>query len=135
MTHLLQVLFSLCAAAAVVPDAPAPWDAWKVFKQYIRFVQEVPDPGISVQAFPTGSGGTSLCFLRQVAEEREDRLEPVGCVVWEVVLPADLENEVEVWSFDYFSTDAFVDAVEQDPDLAILLVAEPASASIYWLEA
>jgi hypothetical protein len=135
MTHLLQVLLSLCATAAVVPEAPAPWDAWRVFKQYVRCVDEVPDPGISVQAFSTGGGGTSLCFLRQVVNESEERLEPVGGVVWEVVLSEELEKEVEIWSFDYFSTEAFVDAVEQDPNLARLLVSEPAPAAIYWLQA
>lgn len=81
--YLLPMLLGLLAARGVAPDAMDPWRGSLVFKQYARIMDEVPDPGVSVQLIRHGDETASPVFLRQVLEQAADRLEPVGGTVCE----------------------------------------------------
>ncbi len=43
------MLLSLLANKGLAGEALDPWRGWVTFKEYARLVDEVPDPGISVQ--------------------------------------------------------------------------------------
>jgi hypothetical protein len=47
--QLLQLLLTLLAAHGLAREALAPWRSWMLFKQFVRTVDELPDPGVSVQ--------------------------------------------------------------------------------------
>lgn len=58
--------------------------------------------------------------------------------VCEIVFPASSQRALrlrELWSQDYRSHAAFIDAVESDPAFQRLINAEPISSRVYWEEA
>ena len=137
-SSLLLVLLSLLAARGLVPEALDPWRAWVAFKEFARQVAEKPDHGVSVQVDPLGDRQPlHLFFTRQVLESAGDRLEPAGAVVVELVFAPRRRTPLEwrEWSFDHGSFDRFVDAVEQYPLVADLLVTRPISSAVYWKDA
>ncbi len=135
--YLLPMLLGLLAARGIAPDAMDPWRGWLVFKQYARIVDEVPDPGVSVQLFRHADETASLVFLRQVLELDGDRLEPAGGTVCEMVFPPGAASgpEWDFWSFDYSSFERFVDRVEQHPAFVDLMPRRPEWSDVYWKEA
>ena len=57
--------------------------------------------------------------------------------VCEIVFPASSPRALrlrELWSQDYCSHAAFIDAVESDPAFQRLMNAEPISSRVYWEE-
>ena len=139
-SYLLQMLLTLLAMNGVAPEAADPWRGWMTFKQYARVVDEVPDPGVSVQLLHGRGRAASLVFLRQVLEpEDDDWLEPVGGVVLEFEYPSgaapDRLREWEFWSFDYTTFDRFVDCVEQHEEFSHLMLQRPKRTRVYWQEA
>ena len=46
---LLHMLLALLATRGLMPETLDPWRGWVAFKRYARLVNEVPDPGVSVQ--------------------------------------------------------------------------------------
>lgn len=136
-THLISLLLALCAAQGVAPQSLNSWNAWKTFKGFARTVNEVPDPGVSVQLAVRKDGSRSLIFLRQVVESSNDWLEPTGGVVWEFRFRPSSEprRRIEFWSFGYETFEAFVDAVEQDAGVGRLFAKEAGRARLYWRKA
>ena len=137
-THLVVALLTLVAARGLVPESLDPWRGWVTFKEFARQVAEVPDPGVSVQVDPVEDRlPLHLYFSRQVLVPVGDRLEPVGAVVCEFVFAPRRHRPLEwrEWSYDHPTFDRFVDAVEQYPLFADLLVTRPLSSAIYWKEA
>ena len=134
---LLHMLLALLAFNGVPHDAADSWHAWTTFKQYVRVVDEVPDPGVSVQVIRHDDDSTSLILMRQVLEDDGDMLQPTGGVVLELNYPLEEADSTEwtVWSLDHSSFARFVDVVEQNDDFAHLMVARPRWSSVYWLEA
>ena len=53
---LLHTLIVLLAAQGLIPEMVDPWRGWVVFKQFMRQVDETPDPGVSVQIGNTDDG-------------------------------------------------------------------------------
>lgn len=136
--HLLQLFLALLAAQGLSAQCLDPWKGWVTFKHFARIVDEIPDPGVSVQLAHCGNSSTSLFFLRQVLEpEGEDSLQPVGGVVCEFVFPRSDSSgtEWEIWSFDYPTFEQFVDSVEQHDDFAALTAKVPDWSDAYWEEA
>jgi methylase of polypeptide subunit release factors len=100
-------------------------------------VAEAPDPGVSVQIARDDDAGTvSLIFMRQVVEQVEDWLEPIGGVVCEITFQQGDERmlEFDVWSFDAANFDRFVDIVESSVDFEKFVLAKRQRSSVYWLE-
>ena len=98
---------------------------------------EVPDPGISVQITRDDLDGTvSLIFLRQVVEQIDDWVEPIGGVVCEITFQLGNKRLIErdVWSFDAPDFDRFADLVESSADFQMLALTKPLESSVYWLE-
>ncbi len=135
--HLLQLLLALLAAQGLAAECLDPWRGWVTFKQYVRVVDEIPDPGVSVQFVGHPDASSSLFFLRQVLEPAEDNwLEPVGGVVCEFLFsPSATEvAQWEFWSFDHPTFEQFVDAVEQHPPFVELVAKAPEWSGVYWEE-
>lgn len=136
-SYLLSMLLTMLAGRGLAAEALDPWRAWVIFKHYVRTVDEVPDPGVSVQLSRESAGTLTLDFIRQVVEPDENWLEPVGGVVVSFTF-ADPEQDGkwhELWSFEHRSFERFVDAVEQTPEIADLLVRRPISSRVEWEEA
>ena len=137
--HLLQMLLTLLAGKGLAPEALDPWRAWQVFKQYARIMDEVPEPGVSVQfSYHPGAQETSLVFLRQSVElQPEDQwLAPVGGVVCDLVFDGTglLVPNRELWTFDFGTFERFVDTVERDDIFGELIVRRPIRTGVYWLD-
>ena len=135
--YLLQMLLSLFAARGLAPERLDPWRAWVTFKQYVRIVDEVPDPGVSVQVIHHPDQACSLVFLRQALEPDGDWLEPMGGVVCEFRYPSANATgpSWELWSFDSSSFERLVDRVEGNSSFVDLMSKRPTSSSVYWQEA
>lgn len=136
-SYLLPMLLTMLAGRGLAPETLDPWRAWVIFKQYARAVDEIPDPGVSVQLTRDDAGRATLEFIRQVVEADDDWLEPVGGVVMSFTFndrhpDGDFH---EFWSFEYRSFERFVDAVEQTPDIADLLVQRPTRSVVRWEDA
>jgi hypothetical protein len=138
-SHLLQMLLTLLAVNGVAPEAADPWRGWMTFKQYVRIVDEVPDPGVSVQVLRHRDHSTSLVLLRQVLDQEGDWLQPVGGVVVKFNYPSDTGDaegpEWEFWSFDHCTFERFVDCVEQHEEFAYLMLQSPRRTWVTWLDA
>jgi hypothetical protein len=125
------------AAHGLAAETVTPWRGWVVFKDYVRSVAEVPDPGVSVQITRDDLEGTvSLIFLRQVVEQVDDWLEPTGGVVCEMIFQQSDRRlpEFDAWSFDAPNFDRFVDVVESSADFQKLALTKPLMSLVYWLE-
>jgi hypothetical protein len=134
---LLKTLLVALAAHGLAAETVTPWRGWVVFKEYVRSVAEVPDPGVSVQMTRDDRDETvSLIFLRQVVEPVNDWLEPVGGVVCEITFQQSHKRlpEFDVWSFDAPSFDRFADIVESSVDFQKLALSKPLGSSVYWIE-
>ena len=137
-SYLLQLFLSLLSARGLAAEAVDAWRGWVTFKQYARIVHEVPDPGVSVQIAPDrASDEVRLVFLRQVLQPDGDWLRPVGGVVCELAFSAPNVRAAPFafWSFDYGTFERFVDAVEQTPVFAELMVRRPTRSAVYWEDA
>jgi hypothetical protein len=137
-SYLFQMLLTILAGRGLAPEALDPWRAWVAFKQYVRLVDEAPDPGISVQLTRNRrAGALKLLLLRQAVEPVDNWLEPAGGVVVELTFDDQGMSgpDLEFWSFDYGSFERFVDVVEQTPAIADLLTQAPRSSEVYWEDA
>jgi hypothetical protein len=75
--QLLQLLLTLLATNGLAPEALTPWRSWVLFKQFVRTVDELPDPGVSVQISAPSPEIVRVSLVRQVAYREDDRLVPV----------------------------------------------------------
>jgi hypothetical protein len=134
--HLLQALAATYQAQQRDPRTGNLWDSWKCFKLFVRLVNEVPEPGVSVQYLVPDEGAPLLVFARQVLEPDNDALEPAGAVACEFELSEDLGDlEWDLWSFDFREFDDFVAAVEADDRFIKAVSHPPRDAWIRWIEA
>jgi hypothetical protein len=140
-TERLQHLF---AEAGLAPDLLQPWLAWKVFKRFLREPVEgaACDALVQMGAYIDAEGPRiHLYLVRQFSDElahdfpESDR--QLAHLVCDLVFPAASPREMrfrELWSQDYRSHSAFIDAVEGDPAFQSLMNAEPISSTIFWEE-
>jgi len=136
--YLFQMLLTILAGRGLSQEALDPWRAWVAFKQFVRLVDESPDPGVSVQLTRNRRAKTLNLFLvRQAVEPEDDRLEPTGGVVVELTFDDQDGSgpDQEFWSFDYGSFERFVDVVEQTPEIADRFTQAPRSSEVYWEDA
>jgi hypothetical protein len=134
---LLELLLLTLASHGLASEALDPWRGWVVFKEYVRRVAEQPDPGVSVQITPDKpEKAVSVVFVRQVVEPLDDWLHPTGGVVVEFTFPLDARQlaEWDAWSFESPNFDRFVDLVEGNEAFQDLIVSQPISSSVYWIE-
>jgi hypothetical protein len=113
------------------------WEAWKVFKAFVREPSDSPEDGITVQAVsvrdPGGADRVYLRSLRQfsVLEAEEDT--PVGYVGLEFAFAGQdmtLSEDLELWSYDFPSLADFAATVEQHPVFQRALVTRPMETEV-----
>ena len=127
------------------PELLAPWPAWKVFKCFLREPVDgaASDALVQMGAYIDPEGPRiHLYLVRQFSDELAhdlpERDEQLAHLVCEIVFPASSPRALrlrELWSQDYRSHAAFIDAVESDPAFQRLMNAEPISSRVYWEEA
>jgi hypothetical protein len=136
--YLLAALLSVLTARGLAPETLDPWRGWVAFKQFVRDVDEEPDPGVSVQINVLGRRRPiQLVFVRQILVAQGRRLEPVGGVVCEFWFAPRRRTPAsfEAWSFDSPSFERFVDLVEQHPFFEDLLATRPLTSAVFWQDA
>lgn len=135
-------LLRLFEEAGLTPDLLQPWPAWKVFK---RFLREPVDGATSDALVQMGSyidadgPRIHLYLVRQFSDElahdypeRDAQLAHLVCdLVFPAASPRDMQLR-ELWSQDFYSYPAFIDAVESDPSFQRLMNTEPISSSVFW---
>lgn len=106
-------------AAGLDPEHLDPWEAWKVFKQFLSTPAAIEDEAVSVQfsreQTPEGHSLIYQNWIRQFAAVEDGVDTPVRYVTIELVYrPQDLafEDDVEVWSYDFPDLAAFAAHVE-----------------------
>ena len=137
-SYLLAAFLGVLTTHGLHAEALDPWRGWVSFKEFARAVDELPDPGVSVQIMPLGDRAPiRLALVRQVLEPIGDRLEPVGGVVCAFTFAPrrHMPAEWRVWSFDSASFERFVDLVEQHAVFSDLLVTKPIASEVYWEDA
>jgi hypothetical protein len=67
------MLVAMLASQGLEPPSMDAWSGWRTFKHFVRVVDEVPDPGVSVQIVKHDDATTRLFFVRQVLEPRDDK--------------------------------------------------------------
>jgi hypothetical protein len=135
---LLETLLLAIAAHGLTPETLTPWRGWVLFKEYVRSVAESPDPGVSVQISRNDADQTvSLFFVRQVVEQVDDWLEPIGGVVCEITFQQGKKRllEWDLWSFDSPTFERFEVVVFSSYAFEDLVGTKPFESSVYWLEA
>ncbi len=126
--------------AGLDPAHLDPWEAWKVFKQWLC----VPVPGVeydaaSVQTYKASEAGdaATMFLVRQFTcrEGPTDRL--IGRVVVEFEyapeMHADLP-ETAVWTHDFPSLAEFAAVVEAQVPFQHACNARPTASDVYWDE-
>ena len=108
--------------ARLDPLAGEPWEAWKVFKAFLRVPVAVADEGISVQAaiepVATADEALFLTMMRLFTTIEEGDDTPFRWVGLELTFaPATVPSlpDIELWSYDYEDLPAFIAAVESHP--------------------
>ena len=135
MNRLLPLFLLTLASHGLEPTTLDPWRGWLAFKEFARAVNEVPDPGVSVQfTRTTERGERCLVFVRQTVHNESGRLTPTGGVVCELDFPPVRHPAAswDRWSFDYSSFDRFVDIVEQEPVFQDLMATRALRSRVYW---
>ena len=139
-----QRLIHLLDESGLAPDLLQPWPAWKVFKRFLREPVDgaASDALVQMGAYIDAEGPRiHLYLVRQFSDELAHDLpecdEQLAHLVCDLVFPAASPRAIhfhELWSQDFHSHAAFIDAVESDPVFQSLMNTEPTSSKIYWEE-
>jgi hypothetical protein len=126
-------------AAGLSPEALDPWEAWKVFKQYLHTEVNGVHDAASFQfgRFPDDGGeGESFyaTFVRQFSrwEGKEDA--PVRRVVVELRYGLDQIRPTvpaEVWTHDFPTLEEFASVVEGLPQFQAAMNLSPRHTEVY----
>jgi len=124
-------------AAALNPDHLDPWEAWKVFKQFLGTPAAIEDEGASVQfsreQSPEGQSSIYQNWIRQFAAVEDGEDTPVRYVTIEFEYRSQdlpFEKDVELWSYDFPDIAAFAAHVEALDLFQHALSAEPVGTDI-----
>jgi hypothetical protein len=141
-----EVLRSMFRAHGLAPEALEPWEAWKVFKAYLRVPVDGPVDDALVQYGRYDDADCAprshLYFVREFSmpelSEAESPFdaggEPLTHVVCDLIFESgDLAPPVpvEFWTQDRQSLTAFIDAVEADQGFQRLMNARSVRSSVY----
>lgn len=135
-------LIHLLDESRLAPDLLQPWPAWKVFKRFLREPVDgaASDALVQMGAYIDPEGPRiHLYLVRQFSDELAhdlpERDEQLAHLVCDLVFPAASPRAIrfhELWSQDFRSHSAFIDAVETDPVFQSLMNTEPTSSRIFW---
>jgi hypothetical protein len=133
-----QELLRRLVVAGLDPDVLDPWEAWKIFKDYLRSpVEGVYDAAAMLcRRFPNNEGGEDfyLSFVRQFSrwEGKEDA--PLRRVVVDFRFDAGAFNDqarAEVWTHDFPTLAEFASVVEGMPQFQAAINARPRATDIW----
>jgi len=140
-------LRELLDAAGLTPEGLDPWEAWRVFKVYLR---EPVEGGVyDAASFQSGrfdleDGRDLVCALlvRQFsaweAEGDQDDAEHIDAPIRRVVVEfryspetARLHEEIEIWTHDFPTLPEFAAVVEGTPAFQQAMSLEPIETAVY----
>jgi hypothetical protein len=113
-----------------------PWEAWKVFKAFMRRGLEGGYDAACVQFAKdvTDPRQCSLFFIRQLSE-RDERGEDSPS--WSLTLEFNYHSalfkpveEIDVWTFDYPTLEEFASVVEGMPAFQAAVASQPRSSEL-----
>lgn len=120
MLEAEERLSAMLAAAGLAEERLDVWEAWKVFKAFVKEPVDADGEGVAIEATREENwNGEKLVYLtifRQFTEIDEDMSTPVRFAGIEFVFDqADvpLEREFEIWSYDHPTWGEFVARVEE----------------------
>ena len=98
------------------------WEAWKVFKLFARVPVEADGEGLAVQATgettPDGLERVYLSFVRQFTAIEGEESAPIRFAGLELIFDwaeHQLDQDLDIWSYDFPTIQAFVASVEESP--------------------
>jgi len=131
-------LVRLLSAAGLSTSALDPWEAWKVFKVYLKTEVSGVYDAAAFQAgpFEDDDGGESYYahFVRQFSAWEGDTDAPVRRVVIELRYPlASIQPAAgtEAWTHDFPTLEEFATVVEGLAPFQAAMNAAPASTDVY----
>ena len=133
LTARLELIQDL-ECARLNPAALDPWEAWKIFKGFLRRELEGGYDAANVQ-IALEPGGMCLLSLTRTLSERDESGDDV--LIWSLsmdfVYPATTAVELEeldIWLIDYPTVEEFAAVVEGEPSFQLLMAARPSSTSV-----
>ena len=138
-TQAEQELVTRLTAAGLTLEALDPWEAWKVFKQYLHTeVQDVFDvAAFQAGRFPDEGGeGESFyaTFVRQFSRLEDKEEAPLRRVVMALRYGLDQLSpslQAEVWTHDFPTLEEFASVVEGLPQFQAAMSAVPEHTEVY----
>jgi hypothetical protein len=131
-------LLSRLSAAGLSPASLDPWEAWKVFKTYLKTEVSGVYDAAAFQAgpFEDDDGGQSYLahFVRQFSHWEGNTDAPVRRVVIELRFPLTSIHPVaqaEAWTHDFPTLEEFASVVEGLAPFQSAMDATPASTDVY----
>ncbi len=142
-----EVLRGMFRAQGLAPESLEPWEAWKIFKAYLRVPVDGPADDALVQygRYDDADGAPrshlyllvrefSMPELSEAESPFEEGGEPLTHVVCDLIYESGAlapRVPVEFWTQDTQSLTAFIDAVEADQGFQRLMNARSLRSSVY----
>ena len=137
MLEAEERLSAMLAAAGLAEERLDVREAWKVFKGFVKEPVDADGEGIAIEATreetPEGEKLVYLTFFRQFTTIQGDVNEPSRYIGIEFVfdqLDLPLEDEVEIWSYDFSTLTEFAASVEGSPAFRLATAHRPLESSI-----
>ena len=134
-----ETLGAMLAEAGMDPDVLDPWEAWKVFKRFLRVPMAAQAEKASFQCGIDRSDEPEPRFymeiFRQFDEPAGKSTLPVGAVGLEFNFDPDtfpVAEEREIWG-EAGRLDVFIAAVEASPEFQAAMNARPVATGV-WVE-
>ena len=131
-------------AAGLAMDQLDPWEAWKVFKQWLRVEIEDGYDTAAMQFLPIGPEGdpsdeATLLFVRQFTERpgAEDTDELIGRVVLELRYPAArllALPPTDIWALDFPTLEQWASVVEGTACFQQAMALRPLFSDVFYDE-
>jgi hypothetical protein len=119
MLEAEERLSAMLGAAGLAEERLDVWEGWKVFKAFLKEPVEADGEGSAIEAtFEETSEGEALIYLtffRQFTAIDGEESTPIRYVGIEFVFAQGelpLEEEIEIWSYDFPTHGEFVSQVE-----------------------
>ena len=132
-------LRSLLAQHGATWEAPSPMAAWSAYREYGREVFGTSDVGLLFETGIYDFTGERKYYINLVCqfeisdgEGEFDHFEQLHCELTCAPEASLSDKDAILWSFDYESADAFLDAVEALPAFQAAMQQRPLAMEVYY---